>query len=86
VALLDIGMPHMNGYDVAAQIRGQPYGKDILLIAMTGWGQEVDRQRSQASGFDHHLVKPVDIDQLQRLLGERIECTGMDRSRRRNLH
>jgi len=83
VALLDIGMPNMNGYDVATQIRRQPYGKDMLLIAMTGWGQEVDRQRSQASGFDHHLVKPVDIDQLQRLLGER---AAVDTPRLRNLH
>ncbi len=86
VALLDIGMPHMNGYDVAAQIRAQPCGKEILLIAMTGWGQEVDRQRSHASGFDHHLVKPVDIDQLQRLLGEPSARAAAATARARNLH
>jgi len=86
VALLDIGMPNMNGYDVAAEIRRQPFGKNMLLIAMTGWGQEVDRQRSQVSGFDHHLVKPVDIDQLQRLLGDCIERGAVDTSRSRSLH
>jgi len=68
VALLDIGMPNMNGYDVATKLRLQPHGKEVLLIAMTGWGQEVDRSRSQASGFDFHLVKPLDFEELQRVL------------------
>ena len=68
VALLDIGMPNMNGYDVATKLRLQPHGKDMLLIAMTGWGQEVDRTRSRASGFDFHLVKPLDFEELQRVL------------------
>jgi len=72
VALLDIGMPNMNGYEVAQRIRSQPHCRDMMLIAITGWGQEVDRVRSRAAGFDHHLVKPVDFDQLQKLLAEKL--------------
>ena len=72
VALLDIGMPKMNGYEVARRIRGESYGDEILLIAMTGWGQEEDRLRSRSAGFDHHLVKPVDLVELKRLLDERV--------------
>jgi signal transduction histidine kinase len=68
VMLLDIGLPRLNGYDAARRIREQPWGRSMLLIAMTGWGQEADRQRSRQAGFDHHLVKPVDHDVLERLL------------------
>jgi len=66
--LLDIGMPKMNGYDAARAIRGQPWGQDVLLFALTGWGQEEDRRRSREAGFDAHLVKPVEITQLMQLL------------------
>ncbi len=72
VALLDIGMPNMNGYELAKRIRDQANGKDVMLIAITGWGQEVDRLHSQSAGFDYHLVKPVDLDQLQELLDKRL--------------
>ena len=68
VVLLDIGLPKMSGYDAAREIRAQAGGKDALLIAVTGWGQDVDRQRSKEAGFDHHLVKPVDPDTLAKLL------------------
>ena len=68
VVLLDIGLPKMNGYDVAQRIRQQPWGQGMVLIALTGWGQETDRQRSQAAGFDHHLVKPVSPSALVHLL------------------
>ncbi len=68
VALLDIGMPRMNGYDAARAIRKQPGGAQIVLIAVTGWGQEADRHRSLEAGFDHHLVKPVDPAALIQLL------------------
>ncbi len=66
--LLDIGLPDMNGYEVARRLRQQPQTKDVRLIAMTGYGQDSDRQRSQEAGFDHHLVKPVDPQKLQDLL------------------
>jgi CheY-like chemotaxis protein/anti-sigma regulatory factor (Ser/Thr protein kinase) len=71
VAILDIGMPQMNGYTVASRIRERTDEFQPLLIAVTGWGQEEDRQRSKAAGFDHHLVKPVDPGVLLDLLASR---------------
>ncbi len=68
VALLDIGMPGMNGYEVAHAIRAAEWGRDVLLVAVTGWGQEEDRRRATAAGFDHHCVKPIDLDSLGPLL------------------
>lgn len=68
VALVDIGLPGMNGHEVAQAIRGTPWGSDVLLIATTGWSQPEDRDRSKQAGFDHHLVKPVDLAVLVRLL------------------
>ena len=66
--LLDIGMPEMDGYEVARQIRSTAGHRNLLLIALTGWGQEHDQQRSLAAGFDHHIVKPPDINKLRSLL------------------
>jgi PAS domain S-box-containing protein len=68
ILLLDVGMPKMNGHDVARRIREQPWGKDIVLIAVTGWGQMEDKQRTLEAGFDHHMVKPVDPATLAKLL------------------
>lgn len=68
--LLDIGLPVMNGYDVARTVRGKPWGAGVAIVALTGWGQEGDRRRSQEAGIDRHLVKPVDPADLERLLGE----------------
>jgi CheY-like chemotaxis protein len=68
VVLLDIGMPGMNGYDVALRLREQPATRAALLVAMTGWGQDEDRRRSQEAGFYQHLVKPVDPGSLKDLL------------------
>lgn len=68
MVLLDIGMPGMDGYQVARLIRQQPRFNDIMLIALTGWGEDEDRRRARDSGFDHHLVKPVDVDALRALL------------------
>ena len=68
VALLDIGMPKLDGYEVARRIRAQPWGRRITLVALTGWGQESDRRRSGEAGFDSHLVKPLDLDKLTALL------------------
>lgn len=68
IVLLDIGMPGMNGYDVARSIREQAWGSQAILIALTGWGQEEDRRRSREAGFDHHLLKPVEPGMLRTLL------------------
>lgn len=68
VVFLDIGMPHLNGYDTARRIREQPSGRNIVLVAVTGWGQEEDRRRSKEAGFDAHLVKPADYTEVARLL------------------
>jgi CheY-like chemotaxis protein len=68
VVLLDIGLPELNGYEVCRRVREKPWGKDIVVIALTGWGQEDDRRRSEEAGFNGHLVKPVDYDKLLDLL------------------
>jgi signal transduction histidine kinase len=67
--LLDIGLPGMDGYQVASALREEEAHKDTVIIAISGYGQEEDRRRSQAAGFDHHLVKPVDFDSLVSLIG-----------------
>jgi CheY-like chemotaxis protein len=69
VVLLDIGLPRLDGHEVCRRLREQPWGKDIVVIALTGWGQEDDRRRSEEAGFNGHLVKPVDYDKLLELLG-----------------
>jgi CheY-like chemotaxis protein len=66
--LLDIGMPGMDGYEVARRVRATGNHAGTLLIALTGWGQEQDVRQSKAAGFDHHLVKPPDIAKLRELL------------------
>jgi two-component system, chemotaxis family, CheB/CheR fusion protein len=72
--LLDIGLPKLNGYDAARRIREQPGGKDVFLVALTGWGQPEDRRRAQDAGFDAHLVKPVDHAHLAKLLRDRVSA------------
>jgi CheY-like chemotaxis protein len=69
--LLDLGMPKLNGYETAQQIRQQPWGDNVVLIALTGWGQEEDRRRSREAGFNAHLVKPVDHHSLEKILRDR---------------
>ena len=68
VVLLDIGLPGLNGYEVAKRLRQHPDLKNTVLIALTGYGQDTDRQASQQAGFDHHLVKPARFDQLKKIL------------------
>jgi PAS domain S-box-containing protein len=68
VVLLDIGMPGLDGYEVARRIRREPWGADVLLVAMTGWGEAKDKRRARDAGFDAHLTKPVDFDALQAIL------------------
>jgi CheY-like chemotaxis protein len=70
VILMDVGMPRLNGLDATRRIREQPWGRAAFIIALTGWGQEGDRARSQEAGCDGHLVKPVSLSDLERLLGE----------------
>jgi CheY-like chemotaxis protein/two-component sensor histidine kinase len=69
VVLLDIGLPKIDGHEVAQRIRKEPWGRQMCLIAVTGWSDETDRARSRASGFNHHLVKPLDTGHLAQLLG-----------------
>ena len=68
IAILDIGMPGMSGYAVAQRIRAESWGKNMLLIALTGWGQEEDKRKAFEAGFDHHLIKPIDPDALEALM------------------
>jgi len=68
IVLLDIGLPRLNGYEVCRRIREQPWGKELSMVAVTGWGQQEDRRRSQEAGFDTHIVKPVEPEALMDLL------------------
>ena len=68
IVILDIGLPGMSGYEVGRRIREQDWGRSVVLVAQTGWGQEEDRQRTQEAGFDAHLVKPVDASALLALI------------------
>ena len=72
LALLDIGMPKLNGYDAARRIRQTSPAEDIVLVAVTGWGQEEDKRRAREAGFDYHLTKPIEASSIQRLLAERV--------------
>jgi signal transduction histidine kinase/ActR/RegA family two-component response regulator len=68
VVLMDLGLPRIDGFDACRRIREQSWGKHMLMIAITGWGQDVDRRKSQEAGFDHHLVKPVDARDISALM------------------
>ena len=68
LVLLDLGLPRLNGYDAARRIRALPSGQSVVIVAVTGWGQDSDRQKTVEAGFDIHLVKPVDPDALMKLI------------------
>jgi CheY-like chemotaxis protein len=68
VVILDLGMPGLDGHEVAQRVRRDPDFCDLPLIALTGWGQEENRRRTREAGFDHHLVKPVDLEALRTVL------------------
>ncbi len=68
VVILDLGLPSMDGFEIARQIEGQSWGKDIALVALTGWGQQEDYRKTTDAGFDAHLVKPVAPEDLLRIL------------------
>ena len=80
VILMDIGMPKLNGYEATKRIRERPWGRDVAIIALTGWGQEVDRAHSTAAGCNAHLVKPVNLPDLEKLL---VELQGSDEAQRK---
>ena len=75
IAFLDIGMPRLDGYELARRLRADPNLRDCTLVAVTGWGQQQDQQRSRAAGFDHHIVKPLQLAQLTDLLRARAQAT-----------
>ena len=70
VILLDIGLPKLNGFEVCRRMRAEPWGRNITIVAVSGWGQDDDRRKSREAGFDHHMVKPVDYNTLLRLLAQ----------------
>jgi CheY-like chemotaxis protein len=70
VILMDIGMPKLNGNEACRRIRELPWDRQPVIIAQTGWGQEGDRERTQSAGFDHHLVKPIEVAALMQLLAD----------------
>ena len=74
VIFLDIGMPRMNGHEAARHIRQTPWGRDIALVALTGWGNARDREESRAAGFDHHLVKPGSFEEIEAIIGQAVQA------------
>lgn len=76
VLLLDIGLPGMNGYEVARHLRADPAAAGLVIVALTGWGTEDDRRRTREAGFDHHLTKPVEPEEIERLLADLPELPG----------
>jgi CheY-like chemotaxis protein len=68
--ILDIGMPRLTGDQVARAVRNEPSGQQVFMVAVTGWGEPEDKERASAAGFDHHLTKPIDVDELEKLLAD----------------
>jgi len=77
IVFLDIGMPGLNGYDVARELRAHPAGRSLTLVALTGWGQAEDRKRTAEAGFDHHVVKPADLETIQRICNGEFAAAGV---------
>jgi DNA-binding response OmpR family regulator len=75
VALLDIGLPRLSGYDIARHVR-EHRGPEVLLVAITGWGQEEDRRKARDAGFDHHFTKPADFEALAKLIDRELQQRG----------
>jgi PAS domain S-box-containing protein len=73
LALLDIGMPRMNGYEAARQIRAQAWGQEMALVAVTGWGQDEDKRRAAEAGFDRHVTKPIEMETIRSLVSEAMQ-------------
>lgn len=79
VALVDIGLPGIDGCEVCRRLRDEPWGREMFIAAQTGWGEDDHRRRCADAGFDAHLVKPVEPDRLLRLLAERAAALGDER-------
>ena len=77
MVFLDIGMPGMDGYEVARRMRQQPGLENVVLAALTGWGQQEDRRRTAEAGFDHHLVKPPEPKAVESVLAELVDEGGL---------
>ena len=75
--LLDLGLPKLNGFEACRQIRELPWGRDVTLVALTGWGQDEDRRKAKDAGFDQLMVKPVNYAALTKLLGELKPTAGL---------
>jgi CheY-like chemotaxis protein len=73
IAVLDLGMPRMDGYEAARRIRAS-LGREVVLVALTGWGQEQDQRRAYAAGFDYHVTKPAEPDVLESLIASAVDC------------
>jgi CheY-like chemotaxis protein len=78
VAFLDVGMPKLDGHEVGRRIRAQPWGREVVLVALTGWGQPDDRRRSREAGFDEHLVKPAPVDMVEKVLAAAPDARSRD--------
>jgi CheY-like chemotaxis protein len=63
-------MPRLTGDQVARAVRSEPWGRQVFMVAVTGWGEPEDKERASAAGFDHHLIKPIDVDELEKLLAD----------------
>jgi CheY-like chemotaxis protein len=80
VVLLDLGMPGMDGYEVARRLKEGLAPPELMLVALTGWGQDEDRRRTREAGFHHHFVKPVDPGELRQLLARSKQVRGGEKS------
>lgn len=76
IILLDIGLPKISGLEACRLIRNQPHGRDMIIVALTGWGQSTDRKNTQDAGFDMHLVKPIDPNVLEQVLAMPVHAHG----------
>jgi PAS domain S-box-containing protein len=86
IMFIDIGMPNLNGYDTARRIREQPWGKAIVLAALTGWGQDDDRRKSEEAGFDYHLVKPAEPSLVEEILTSAAKSEAFESNRCRGVN
>lgn len=68
IIFMDLGMPEMDGFAAAKRIREKPWGENIVIVALSGWGQDEDKRKSKEAGFDHHLVKPAELSELKKVL------------------